>query len=107
MTADFLIHNASEVLTCAGPAPLCGARQANVCRMGGAAVAAHVGRIVYVGPEGSLLREVQLEPNATVIDARGGAIVPGLIDSHTHVIFAGDRRDELRRRLTGESQAHI
>ena len=30
---------------------------------------------------------------------QGGAVVPGFVDPHTHVVFAGDRRDELRRRL--------
>jgi imidazolonepropionase len=42
-----------------------------------------------------------------VIDARGGAVVPGFVDPHTHLVFAGDRRDELRRRLAGASYAHI
>ena len=42
-----------------------------------------------------------------MIDAHGGAVVPGFVDPHTHVVFAGDRRDELRRRLTGATYAEI
>jgi len=42
-----------------------------------------------------------------LIDARGGAVVPGFVDAHTHALFAGDRRDELRRRLAGASYADI
>ena len=38
---------------------------------------------------------------------RGGAVVPGFVDPHTHVVFAGDRRDELRRRLGGATYAEI
>src|SRR5947199_27215 len=40
-------------------------------------------------------------------DAQGGAVVPGFVDPHTHVVFAGDRREELRRRLTGTTYAQI
>ena len=42
-----------------------------------------------------------------MLDATGGAVVPGFVDPHTHVVFAGDRRDELRRRLAGASYADI
>jgi imidazolonepropionase len=34
-------------------------------------------------------------------------VVPGFVDAHTHAVFAGDRRDELRRRLAGETYAEI
>lgn len=107
MIADFLIHNASEVLTCAGPAPRRGPAQADARSLSHAAVAAHEGRIVFVGFEALIPTEVQLTPGAVVIDARGGAIVPGFIDPHTHVVFAGDRRGELRRRLAGASYQDI
>jgi imidazolonepropionase len=48
-----------------------------------------------------------LAPNAQVIDARGCTVVPGFVDPHTHLVFAGDRRDELRQRLGGASYADI
>ena len=107
LTADFLIHNTSEVLTCAGPAPRRGARQADARSIRRAAVASHQGRIVFVGFESLISHEVQLDPHATVIDAGGGAVLPGFVDAHTHVVFAGDRRDELRRRLAGSSYEQI
>ena len=107
MRADFLIHNTSEILTCAGPAPRIGARQADARSVPRAAVAAHRGQIVFVGFESLLAQEVELEPDAVVIDAKGGAVVPGFVDPHTHVVFAGDRREELRRRLAGATYAQI
>ncbi len=107
MVADFLIHNTSEILTCAGPAPRIGARQADARPVARAAIAAYRGQIVFIGLEVLLAREVQLTPGAILIDAQGGAVVPGFVDPHTHVIFAGDRREELRRRLTGASYAEI
>ena len=107
MFADFLIHNTSEVLTCAGPAPRLGPRQADARPVLRAAVASFRGRIVFVGFDSLLAREVELTPDAVVLDARGGAVVPGFVDPHTHVVFAGDRRAELRRRLTGTTYAEI
>ena len=107
MLADFLIHNTCEVLTCAGPAPRLGPRQADVRPVPRAAVAAYRGEIVFVGFDSLLAREVELTPDAVVLDAQGGAVVPGFVDPHTHVVFAGDRRAELCRRLTGATYAEI
>jgi len=107
LIADCLIHNTSEVLTCAGPAPRRGTRQADARPIHRGAVAGYQGRIVFVGFESLVAHEVQLAPDATVIDAGGGAVVPGFVDPHTHVIFAGDRRDELRRRLAGSTYRDI
>ena len=107
IVADCLIHNSSEVLTCAGPAPRPGARQADAHSIAGGAVAAYQGRIVFVGLEQRLEAELQLTPDATIIDARGGSLIPGFVDPHTHVVFAGDRRAELRRRLGGATYADL
>ena len=107
MIADFLIHNTSEVLTCAGPAPRIGRDQAEAGSIGRALIAARDGAIVFVGREEDWRREGTVAPGAVAVDARGGAVVPGLVDAHTHVIFAGDRRDELRRRLSGATYAQI
>lgn len=105
--ADFLIRNATEILTCAGPAPLAGPRQAAVSAIADASLAARDGRIVFVGPAAEAATRVTLLPGATVIDARGSAVVPGFVDAHTHAVFAGDRRTELRRRLAGATYAEI
>lgn len=107
MTADFLLHNTSEVLTCAGPAPRVGPAQADAGSLAGAVVAARDGMILFVGSEDEWKRSGSLAPGAAVVDARGGAVLPGFVDPHTHAIFAGDRRDELRRRLAGATYAEI
>lgn len=107
MVADFLIHNTCEVLTCSGPAPRLGRDYSDARPLAGAAIAAHHGNIVFVGLESLLASEIQLTPDAVVVDAHGGAVVPGFVDPHTHVVFAGDRRGELRRRLTGATYAEI
>ncbi len=107
IVADCLIHNTSEVLTCTGPAPRAGARQRDPHAIARGAVAAHRGEIVFVGVETLVAEQVQLTPDATVLDAAGGSVVPGFVDPHTHVVFAGDRRAELRQRLGGASYAEI
>jgi imidazolonepropionase len=105
--ADVLIHNTAEVLTCAGRAPRIGARQGDAGSIAHAVIAARAGVIVFVGSDGDWRRDGSLTPDAVIIDARGGAVVPGFVDAHTHAIFAGDRRDELRRRLAGATYADI
>ena len=107
MIADFLIHNTSEVLTCGGAAPRAGARQADASPRASAVVAAHQGTIVFVGSHTDWTRDGSLTADASVVDARGGAVVPGFVDAHTHAVFAGDRRAELRRRLAGATYAQI
>lgn len=61
------------------------------------------GRIVHVGPAGS---DAQLRPT-TRIDGEGRWISPGLIDCHTHLVYAGNRANEFEQRLQGVSYAEI
>jgi imidazolonepropionase len=105
--ADLLIHNTSAVLTCAGPPPRRGAAQADAGALAGGVVASRGGTIVYVGTADDWQRAGTLEADAMIVDAEGGTVVPGFVDAHTHVVFAGDRRDELRRRLAGATYAEI
>ena len=105
--ADLLVEHADLVVTCAGPAPRRGPAQREISPLRHASVAAHKGRIVYVGPAGDLARHVDLERGAMRIDARGCTVLPGFVDAHTHLVYAGDRREELQRRLAGASYAEI
>jgi imidazolonepropionase len=50
---------------------------------------------------------VRAAPGAVALDAAQGTVVPGFVDPQTHVIYAGDRREELRRRLAGATYAEI
>jgi imidazolonepropionase len=70
-------------------------------------VAARAGRIVFVGTQAAFESDVQLAPAAVTVDAGGGTVLPGFVDPHTHVVYAGDRREELRRRLAGATYAEI
>lgn len=107
MLADVLIDNADLVATCAGPGPRRGRAQREISSIPNASVAGYEGRIVFVGSAHDAAAAVTLTPNAQVIDAQGCTVVPGFVDPHTHLVFAGDRRDELRRRLAGATYAEI
>ncbi len=68
------------------------------------AIASAAGRIVWCGPESELPRDWSIRDS---IDCAGRWITPGLIDCHTHLVYAGDRATEFERRLAGESYASI
>jgi len=67
-----------------------------------AVVAVESGVVTYAGPAADA-------PSQTGerIDCGQRAVIPGFVDSHTHLVFAGDRSDEFARRLAGESYAEI
>ena len=69
-----------------------------------ALVARRDGTIDWVGKTADL---PEVPPDAEVIDATGKVVLPGLVDSHTHLIFAGARADEFEQRLRGVTYQEI
>ena len=102
-----LIRHIRQLIACAGPAPLRGADQRRIPIVEDGAVAADEERILFAGPDRELPSSIVSAPDSRVIDGRALSVVPGFVDAHTHAMFAGDRRDELRRRLAGASYAEI
>ena len=105
--ADFVVRRIGVLATLAGPAPRVGAALRDAGLRTDAALAAASGRIVWMGPDRDLNRVVALAAGATVLDAQAAAVVPGFVDAHTHLAFAGDRDEEIRRRLAGASYQEI
>jgi imidazolonepropionase len=110
---DLVVRNV-RLLTPVGPAPLAGPKQGTLHSVGDAVVISRRGRIVYAGASkdrplaSSRGRSGRSSVRrAAEIDGHGGTLVPGFVDAHTHVVFAGDRRGELRRRLAGATYADI
>lgn len=105
--ASLLVEHLDQLYVVAGPAPRTGARQGGLTPIADGAVAADAGRIVAVGTTAEVRRQISVDDGTRVVDGRGRSLVPGFVDPHTHVIFAGDRRDELRQRLAGAGYAEI
>jgi imidazolonepropionase len=103
---DLFIHNASQV--CTVPAQEGGPQRGSVLGTLGViengAVAIHRGKIVDVGQTAQLRVEYEAQKQ---IDATNCAIVPGLVDPHTHLVWAGDRAAEFEMRLAGASYMDI
>lgn len=105
MHADLLIHNIGQLVTLAGPpGPRRGAAMRDLGIITGAVVAMAAGRIVAVGKDADLAATI--EPAAT-LDAGGRAVVPGFVDPHTHLPWAGHRAAEFEMRLGGATYMQI
>jgi imidazolonepropionase len=102
-----LIEHLDQLYAVAGAGPRAGARQGDITPIVDGAVACDGGVIVAVGTTADVRARIAPGRDTTVVDGRGHSLVPGFVDPHTHVVFAGDRRDELRRRLAGASYAEI
>jgi imidazolonepropionase len=107
MSTTLLIEHLDQLYTVAGDGPRAGARQGDITPLEDGAVACDGPRIVAAGTTADVRAQVAIADSTVVVDGRGHSLVPGFVDPHTHVVFAGDRRDELRRRLGGVAYADI
>ncbi len=101
--ADLLIHSAGQLLTLAG-GPQRGRALGRLEILEDGALAIRDGRIAVVGRSTDLRARVRA---AASIDAGGRVVMPGFVDPHTHVVFAGDRAAEFEMRLAGKSYLEI
>jgi imidazolonepropionase len=101
-----VLRHIRQLITCAG-GPRRGSGQRDVPMIADGAVVADGERIVFAGRDADLPTHLAETPGAETIDARALSVVPGFVDAHTHAMFAGDRRDELRQRLAGATYAEI
>ena len=98
-----LIHSASQLLTLAG-GPRRGNEPVDLGIIEDGAVLISGDRITAVGPSRDLLARY---PDEERFDARGRVVMPGLIDPHTHLVWAGDRAAEFEARLQGKTYMEI
>ena len=92
---SLLIRNAAQVVTCQGKRPF----DLGVIEAG--AVLIRGGKVWWVGPEAELSGEM-IHDDVPELDAGGGCVLPGFVDAHTHLVFAGDRVAEHEARLRGQ-----
>ncbi len=99
MTSFDLVVRRARVVTCAG------AGESPKERLGivdDGAIAIRGDRIAWVGADADRPRDALSE-----LDARGRVVLPGLVDPHTHLAFAGSRVDEFARKMAGEDYRAI
>jgi imidazolonepropionase len=119
--AGLLIHGASQIATLAGGLRR-GAEQADVAILDAApaggpgapaapVVACWEGQVVGVGPRDRIEQGLELNgypmSRFARLDADGGVVTPGLVDPHTHLLFAGTRAQELVLRQRGAAYLEI
>lgn len=107
MNADLLIERTARLYTCEGPAPRRGSHQRDAGLRQNASIAAYRGTITAIGAPEAVRAAITLTSDARVFDGSAATLVPGFVDPHTHLVFAGDRRDELQSRLGGATYAEI
>lgn len=104
ITADLLVHHIGQLATVPGDGQAKrGAALGEIGLVPEAALLVGGGRVLWAGPE----RDLPPYQAAQQRDAGGAAVVPGFVDPHTHLIFAGDRVDEFEQRLQGTSYQEI
>jgi imidazolonepropionase len=91
--ADFALRHAGQLAT------MVGTTDDPLGRIRDGALAAREGRVVWIGEDRALESQVRLDGD--LLDAQGACVIPGLVDAHTHPVFAGSRADEFLERVSG------
>ncbi len=105
--ADLAVVGIAELVTPEGRSARTGPDLGRLKIIEDAAVACRDGRIVFVGTERDFRNEVELEPGGRSVDACAGTVLPGFVDAHTHLVFAGWRESEFDERLRGATYSEI
>jgi imidazolonepropionase len=106
--ADLIVTDIGQLATLApGPVPRVGSAMQELGYLSRAAIAVDGGQFVFVGTEAQCKRDVRLRSGGIRWSAKDGTVVPGFVDPHTHVLFAGDRVAEIELKIHGASYAEI
>src|SRR5579871_6470759 len=102
-----ILHHAAQLVGIVPPGEFsrCGSAMRSPGVLTNGSLVIRDGIIDWLGPAGDL-PDVN-ESEVSWIDARGKVVLPGFIDSHTHLLFAGSRVDEFEQRLQGKSYQEI
>ena len=103
---DWLITDCSEILTLRGDVPRRGRALRNLEIVRDGAVLTHDDRVAAVGPRRKIER-LPAARNAEKLDLGGRVLLPGFVDSHTHLVFPTSRIEDYQRRIAGESEDEI
>lgn len=103
--ANLIVRRAATLVTCKGdPRPRAGAEANDLGIIRNGAVVVSGGRIAWVGEDTRLPASM---PEYPEVDAAGTLVTPGLVDCHTHALFAGSRAGEFALRVAGATYEQI
>ena len=104
MTSLAVLH-ASQLVTLAGPQqPRVGSDMSDLAIIHDGGMLITDGKIDIVGSSDRIEKNAS---SAEIIDAGGRVVLPGFVDAHTHLVFAGNRLDDFERRARGETYEQI
>jgi imidazolonepropionase len=106
MNNNMIIKNASQLVTCSGFQAKRGRDMSDLHIIEEGAIVIEGGVITAVGKSEDILAKFD-EDKFNIIDAKGKAILPGFVDSHTHFVFGGYRAEEFSWRLRGDTYMEI
>lgn len=104
MSEQLLIKNAAQIVTPTGKSARHGKEMGSLQVYENASLLMEDGKIAAIGTDPSWEKTV---PQENQIDATGKAVLPGFVDSHTHLVFGGYRPDEFLWRMQGVSYMEI
>ncbi len=111
MNGNMLIKNVEQLVTCSGFNAKKGKEMSDLHIIEDGAVIIKEGVIEAVGQTGDIAKQFKKSgadhSDFDIIDARGKAVLPGFVDSHTHLVFGGYRAEEFSWRLRGDSYMEI
>ncbi len=102
---SLLIKNAAQIATPTGNAGVAGKAMGTLATYEDHSILIESGLIVAIAPFSEL--EGRIDASTEIIDASGKCVLPGFVDSHTHLVFGGYREEEYDWRLRGLSYMEI
>jgi imidazolonepropionase len=106
MNQMLAVTNCSQLVTLAGTArPRVGAEMRDLAIIPDGAMLIRDGHIVEV--DTTMAIQAMLPNECEIVDARGRVVLPGFVDAHTHLVFAGNRADEFEMRASGATYQQI
>jgi imidazolonepropionase len=106
-SADLIITGCSQLLTCCGSAPKRKKALLDLGIIEHGYIASLQGKIVFIGTEKELRQNILPEPDTIMLNATGLTALPGFVDPHNHLPFAGSREEEFKLRIQGASYLEL
>ena len=103
--SSLAVLHASQLVTLSGPKrPRVGTELSELGIIPEGGMLIRDGEIQAVGPSDEIEKNLG---DVEIVDARGRVVMPGFVDAHTHLVFAGNRLDDFERRARGETYEQI